>query len=106
MSEIIDENNYLSNLEEERNFLVRKERNFVRMERWLSVIWFVVFVAGIITAFFDIAIGASILFMSAFFACLDFCCSSYLMGVSEGKLEQTISVLIRYEKEMEKDGKD
>lgn len=106
MSKIIDEDNYLSNLEEERNFLVRKERNFMRIERWLGIIWLVIFVAGIITAFFDIAISASILFTSAFFACLDLCCSSYLMGVSEGKLEQTISVLIRYEKEMEKDGKN
>lgn len=106
MSEIIDENNYLSNLEEERNFLVRKERNFMRIERWLGIIWLVIFVAGVITVFFNVAIGASILFTSAFFACLDLCCSSYLMGVSEGKLEQTISVLIRYEKEMEKDGKD
>lgn len=106
MSEIIDENNYLSNLEEERNFLVRKERNFMRIERWLSVIWFVVFVAGAITAFFDIAIGASIFFVSAFFACLDMCCSSYLMGVSEGKLEQAVSALIKYEKEMKNDGKD
>ena len=106
MSEIITEDNFVSNLEEERKFLVRKERNFMRIERWLNIIWFAVFVAGVITAFFDIAIGASIFFVDAFIACLDMCCSSYLVGVSEGKLEQTISVLIRYEKEMEKDGKD
>ena len=106
MSEIITEDNFVSNLEEERKFLVRKERNFMRIERWLNIIWLVVFVIGMVTAFFDIAIGASIFFASAFIACLDMCCSSYLMGVSEGKLEQAVSALIKYEKEMKNDGKD
>lgn len=104
-SEIIDGDNWVEFLTDEKLSIVKRERQFQRAEKIFSAIWIILLTAGVVLIFFLPWVGSYLVFASLLFAGLAMDCSGYLWGVAEGRLEHNLDHLIKYEKERRENGK-
>lgn len=104
-SEIIDADNWLEYLQDEKVSIVRRGRRIQRAEKVLTTLWVVSLMAGMIITFFVPGVAFYLVFVSVIFAGLAMDCSGYLWGAAEGRLEYNLDHLIEYEEERRKNAK-
>jgi len=100
--EIIDADNWLEHLQNEKASIARRGRKIRRAEKVFTILWVVSLTVGMVMTFFMPGLASYLVFVSVIFAGLGMDCSGYLWGVAEGRLEHNLDDLIEYEKERRK----
>lgn len=95
----INAETWIAFLEEEKLLLLRRERRIERVQRILTYIWVLCVVVGWIFVLTSLkCVGLVLMLVAMFLMLVCAFCSTYLVGKSEGRLENALSQLIIAEK--------